>query len=164
VTQRALTALIAFFVLVAIYISFRFEPKMAVAAFIAMIHDLLVTIGVYSLFGFQVTPDTVIAILTISATRSTTPWWSSTACATTRRVWARRADDLLRDDQPVDEPDAGPVHQHLAGRHPPGARRAGGRRRAARATTLQDYGLALFVGLLSGAYSSIFIAARCSPS
>ena len=38
---------------------------MALAAFIAMIHDLLVTVGVYSLFGFQITPDTVIAILTI---------------------------------------------------------------------------------------------------
>ena len=38
---------------------------MALAAFAAMVHDLLVTIGVYSLFGFQVTPDTVIAILTI---------------------------------------------------------------------------------------------------
>ena len=38
---------------------------MALAAFIAMVHDLLVTIGVYSLFGFQITPDTVIAMLTI---------------------------------------------------------------------------------------------------
>ena len=38
---------------------------MALAAFIAVVHDLLVTAGVYSLFGFQVTPDTVIAILTI---------------------------------------------------------------------------------------------------
>jgi len=39
------------------YISIRFEPKMAVAAFIAMVHDLLVTVGVYSLFGLQITPD-----------------------------------------------------------------------------------------------------------
>ena len=58
-------ALIVFFIVVAVYISFRFEPKMALAAFVAMIHDLLVTVGVYSLVGFQVTPDTVIAILTI---------------------------------------------------------------------------------------------------
>ena len=42
--------------MVGIYISFRFEPKMALAAFIAMVHDLLITIGVYSLAGFQVTP------------------------------------------------------------------------------------------------------------
>jgi len=65
ITHRALEALIAFFIAVLIYISARFEPKMALAAFAAMVHDLLVTIGVYSLFGFQVTPDTVIAILTI---------------------------------------------------------------------------------------------------
>ena len=65
VTNRALIALITFFVVVVIYISFRFEPKMALAAFIAMLHDLAVTVGVFSLAGFSVSPDTVIAILTI---------------------------------------------------------------------------------------------------
>ena len=65
ITQRALEALIVFFIAVVAYIAMRFEPKMALAAFIAMLHDLLVTVGVYSLFGFQITPDTVIAILTI---------------------------------------------------------------------------------------------------
>src|SRR5665213_522872 len=65
IKDRALEALIVFFIAVVVYISIRFEPKMAMAAFIAMLHDLLVTIGVYSLFGFQITPDTVIAILTI---------------------------------------------------------------------------------------------------
>jgi preprotein translocase subunit SecF len=65
ITNKALEALIVFFIAVVAYISIRFEPKMAAAAFIAMVHDLLVTIGVYSLFGLQITPDTVIAILTI---------------------------------------------------------------------------------------------------
>jgi preprotein translocase subunit SecF len=65
ITHRALEALIIFFIAVVAYISIRFEPKMAAAAFIAMVHDLLVTVGVYSLFGLQITPDTVIAILTI---------------------------------------------------------------------------------------------------
>src|SRR5487761_1933867 len=65
ITRRALEALIVFFIAVVIYISVRFEPKMALAAFVAMVHDLLVTVGVYSLFGFQITPDTVIALLTI---------------------------------------------------------------------------------------------------
>ena len=65
ITNKALEALIVFFIAVVAYISIRFEPKMAIAAFIAMVHDLLVTVGVYSLFGFQITPDTVIAILTI---------------------------------------------------------------------------------------------------
>ena len=57
--KKALEALIAFFIAVVAYISIRFEPKMALAAFLAMLHDLLVTVGIYSLFGFQVTPDTV---------------------------------------------------------------------------------------------------------
>ncbi|HMD46511.1 MAG TPA: protein translocase subunit SecF, partial [Acidimicrobiales bacterium] len=65
VTQRALLGLVVFLIVVAIYISFRFEPKMALAAFVALMHDLLVTVGIYSIAGFQVTPDTVIAILTI---------------------------------------------------------------------------------------------------
>ena len=58
-------AVLVFFVVVVVYISFRFEWKMAMAALIAVIHDLLVTAGIYSLAGFQVTPDTVIALLTI---------------------------------------------------------------------------------------------------
>ena len=65
ITNKAIEALIIFFIVVAIYISIRFEPKMALAAFIAMIHDVLIAIGIYSIFGFQVTPDTVVAILTI---------------------------------------------------------------------------------------------------
>ncbi len=65
ITEKALQALIAFFIAVVAYISIRFEPKMALAAFIAMLHDLAVTIGIYAIFGFQVTPDTVIAVLTI---------------------------------------------------------------------------------------------------
>jgi preprotein translocase subunit SecF len=65
ITNKAIEALIIFFIVVAIYISIRFEPKMALAAFIAMVHDVLVAIGIYSIFNFQVTPDTVVAILTI---------------------------------------------------------------------------------------------------
>jgi preprotein translocase subunit SecF len=65
VTNRALIALLVFFIAVVIYISGRFEPKMAISAFVAMVHDLLITMGIYSIFGFQVTPDTVIALLTI---------------------------------------------------------------------------------------------------
>src|SRR5207237_4923737 len=65
VTNKARTALIAFFVAISIYISFRFEPKMAVAAIVAVLHDILVTVGVYSISRFEVTPATVVAFLTI---------------------------------------------------------------------------------------------------
>ena len=65
ITDKAILAVLVFFIVVVAYISFRFEWKMAIAALIAVIHDLLVTAGIYSLTGFQVTPDTVVAVLTI---------------------------------------------------------------------------------------------------
>ncbi len=65
ITNKALRALIAFLIVITIYISLRFEPKMAVACLAALVHDILVTVGVYSLSGFEVTPATVVAFLTI---------------------------------------------------------------------------------------------------
>lgn len=65
ITQKAIQGLVVFIVVVVFYISLRFEWKMALAAIIALFHDLLITAGVYSLVGFEVTPATVIAILTI---------------------------------------------------------------------------------------------------
>ena len=65
ITEKAIRALIAFFVIVSLYISWRLEWKMAIAAFVAMVHDVLISVGVYSLFGFEVTPATVVAFLTI---------------------------------------------------------------------------------------------------
>ena len=65
VTRRALIALGAFFLVVAIYVSIRFEPKMVVGALVAVLHDLVITGGIYALAGFEVTPATIIALLTI---------------------------------------------------------------------------------------------------
>ncbi len=65
VSQKALKALIVFFVLLALYLSVRFEWKMSASAIVAVIHDIVFTVGVYALFGFQVTPATVTAFLTI---------------------------------------------------------------------------------------------------
>ncbi|MGH9286609.1 MAG: protein translocase subunit SecF, partial [Acidimicrobiales bacterium] len=65
ITKKARNALIAFLVVITIYISLRFEPKMALAALAALVHDVLVTVGVYSISGFEVTPSTVVAFLTI---------------------------------------------------------------------------------------------------
>jgi len=160
VTDRALLALGVFFIVVGIYISFRFEPKMALAAFIAMVHDLLVTIGVYSLAGFQVTPDTVIAVLTIlgyslydtvvvfdrvrdntrgPAMSSGRMTYSEMVNLSMNQTLARSVNTSLVAILPV-------LSVLVVGAYILGA------------TTLQNYGLALTVGLLSGAYSSIFIA------
>ncbi|BBY42945.1 protein-export membrane protein SecF [Mycolicibacterium celeriflavum] len=65
ITQKALIALVVFLVLAAIYITVRYERYMAVAALATLVFDLVVTAGVYSLVGFEVTPATVIGLLTI---------------------------------------------------------------------------------------------------
>jgi len=65
ITEKAVRALAIFLGLVAIYIAWRFEWRMALAALIAMVHDVVISVGLYSLFGFEVTPATVVAFLTI---------------------------------------------------------------------------------------------------
>lgn len=65
ITTKALKALLIFFAAVSMYIAWRFEWRMAVSAIVAMVHDVGVSVGVYSLFGLEVTPATVVAFLTI---------------------------------------------------------------------------------------------------
>jgi preprotein translocase subunit SecF len=159
ITNKAIEALIIFFIVVAIYISTRFEPKMALAAFIAMIHDVLVAIGIYSIFNFQVTPDTVVAILTIlgyslydtvvvfDRVRDNTKGIGSSGRLTYPQLINLSMNQTLARSINTSMVAIIPVLAVLL----IGAQLLG-------ASTLQSYGLALFVGLLSGAYSSIFIA------
>jgi preprotein translocase subunit SecF len=65
ISQQALIALAVFLVLVTIFLALYFEKWMAVAALAALVHDIVVTAGVYSIVGFEVTPATVIGLLTI---------------------------------------------------------------------------------------------------
>lgn len=159
VTRKAIEALIVFFIAVTLYISVRFEFKMAVAAIIAVIHDILVTVGIYSLTGFQVTPDTVIAVLTVlgyslydtvvvfdrirenakglgASGRIT---YSDMVNLSMNQTLARSINTSLVAIIPV-------LSVLVVGSFVLGA------------TSLQDFGLALVIGLTSGAYSSIFIA------
>ena len=159
ITNDAIKALIIFFIAVGIYISIRFEPKMALSAFIAMIHDVLVAIGIYSIFNFQVTPDTVVAILTIlgyslydtvvvfDRVRDNTRGIGSSGRLTYPQLINLSMNQTLARSINTSAVAILPVLSVLV----IGAQVFG-------ATTLQSYGLALFVGLLSGAYSSIFIA------
>jgi preprotein translocase subunit SecF len=159
ITNKAIEALIVFFIVVGIYISIRFEPKMALAAFIAMIHDVVVAVGVYSLFNFQVTPDTVVAILTIlgyslydtvvvfDRVRDNTKNIGSSGRLTYAQLINLSMNQTLARSINTSAVAIIPVLAVLL----VGAELLG-------ASTLQQYGLALFVGLLSGAYSSIFIA------
>lgn len=65
ITRQAIIALAVFLVLVTIFLAFYFERAMAIAALVALVHDVVVTAGVYSLVGFEVSPSTVIGLLTI---------------------------------------------------------------------------------------------------
>jgi len=65
ITKKALIALVVFLVLAAIYITVRYERYMAISALATLVFDLVVTAGVYALVGFEVTPATVIGLLTI---------------------------------------------------------------------------------------------------
>jgi SecD/SecF fusion protein len=65
ITDRALMALALSIAAILLYISLRFEYKMSITAVIALAHDILITLGVYSLVGAEVTPNTIAALLTI---------------------------------------------------------------------------------------------------
>jgi preprotein translocase subunit SecF len=159
ITNDAIKALIIFFIVVGIYISIRFEPKMALSAFIAMVHDVLVAVGIYSIFNFQVTPDTVVAILTIlgyslydtvvvfDRVRDNTRGIGTSGRLTYPQLINLSMNQTLARSINTSAVAIIPVLAILL----IGAQFLG-------ASTLQSYGLALFVGLLSGAYSSIFIA------
>ncbi len=159
VTKKARNALVVFFILISIYISLRFEWKMAVAALTAVVHDILVTVGIYSISRFQVTPATVVAFLTIlgyslydtivvfdkveentkglAATGRFT--YSDTVNLSMNQVLMRSLNTSIVAIMPI-------VSILVIGAGVLGA------------TTLNDFGLALLVGLLTGAYSSIFVA------
>jgi preprotein translocase subunit SecF len=159
ITDKAIEGLVIFLVAVALYIAVRFEAKMAAAAFFALIHDLVITAGVYSLVGFSVSPSTVIAILTILGfslydtvvvfdrvrenTEDITPRSNRTYTAAANLAVNQT---LMRS-----------INTSLIALLPVAALLFVGAGLLG-AGTLKDLALAQFVGLAVGAYSSIFIA------
>jgi len=160
ITERALIALGVFLALVALVIGIYFrDVKMSAAALLALGHDLILTIGIYALVGFTVTPATLIGILTIlgyslydtvvvfdkvrenvrDLRSSTTRTYSEAANLAVNQVLVRSINTTIIGVLPVVALlFAGAV---ILGEGP-----------------LKDLALALFVGMVSGAYSSIFIA------
>ncbi|MBH5337944.1 protein translocase subunit SecF [Streptomyces pactum] len=159
IANKAWKGLVIFMVLVVIYLAIAFEWRMAVAALIALIHDLTITVGVYALVGFEVTPGTVIGLLTIlgyslydtvvvfdglkeasrDITKQNRHTYSEIANRSLNATLVRSINTTVVALLPV----AGLLF--IGG----GALGAG---------MLNDISLALFVGLAAGAYSSIFIA------
>jgi preprotein translocase subunit SecF len=159
VTSKAIEALIVFLIVIVIYLSVAFEWRMAAAAFVALVHDIVITIGVYALAGFSVSPTSVIGLLTIlgyslydtvvvfDKVRENTA-----GLLTTQRSTYSDAANLALNQTLVRSMNTSltallPVASILF----VGAGLLG-------AGTLKDLALVLFVGMLSGTYSSIFIA------
>ena len=159
VTNKARTALVVFFVLITVYISLRFEWKMALAALAAVVHDILVTVGIYSVSRFEVTPATVVAFLTIlgyslydtvvvfDKVQENTRGLSATGRMTYSQVVNLSMNEVLMRSINTSLVAILPILSVLV----IGSGVLG-------ATALKDFGLALLVGLLTGAYSSIFVA------
>ena len=160
ITKKALYGLVAFLLAVMLFLAMTFEPKMAVAAIVAVVHDVFITVGIYALVGFDVTPATIIGFLTIlgyslydtvvvfdkvrentkSVTATSKQTYSQAANLAVNQTIVRSANTSIIALLPV-----GSILFVGAG--------------LLGAGTLKDLSLALFIGLAVGTYSSIFIAA-----
>jgi preprotein translocase subunit SecF len=159
ISRKALEALVVFLIVVVAYISVRLEFKMAVASVLALAHDVVITVGLYALVGFSVSPSTVIALLTILGYSL----YDSVV------VFDRVEENVANIGGPGRRTYAETVNLSLnevlwrslntsfTSLMPVGALLLVGAQLLG-AETLQDLALALFIGMAIGAYSSIFIA------
>jgi preprotein translocase subunit SecF len=159
ITDKALIALVVFLVAVVLFLAVRFQPKMAVGAIAALLHDLVVTAGIYSLIGFEVTPSTVIGLLTIlgfslydtvvvfDKVDENTKGLSAGA----RMTWSEAANLAVNQTLMRSINTSVIALLPVAGLLFVGAGLLG-------VGTLKDLALVLFVGLAAGTYSSIFLA------
>ncbi|MBW3621171.1 MAG: protein translocase subunit SecF [Actinobacteria bacterium] len=158
ISRKALEALVVFLVVVIAYISIRLEFKMAVAAVIALVHDLFITVGLYALAGFNVSPSTVIALLTIlgySLYDSIVVFDRVKENATGPLATRVRYDQLV--NVSMNEVLWRSLNTSMTSLLPVGALLVIGSQ-VLGADTLNDLALALFIGMALGAYSSLFVA------
>lgn len=160
VSGKAIKALIFFFIVIASYLTMRFEWKMAGSAILAVIHDIAITAGIYAVTQIEVTPATIVAFLTIlgyslydtvvvfDRVRENTASMASMRGETYSEMVNKSLNQTLMRSLNTSFVAVLPVASLLfVGSYILGA------------VALRDFGLALFVGLMSGAYSSIFVAA-----
>ena len=159
VTDKAVRALLVFFAVVALYLTIRLEWKMALGALVAVAHDIVISVGFYSLFQLEITPATVIAFLTIMgySLYDTIVVYDKVREVTGRlgaserysytelmnlalnRVTMRSINTSVSSSLPV-------VSLLVVGWLIMGA------------SALQEFGVALLVGIIIGSYSSLFLA------
>ena len=159
ITSKALRALLVFLVVIVVFMSWRFEWKMAVGALAALFHDMVITAGIYALVGFEVTPSTVVALLTIlgyslydtvvvfDKLEEQTSLFATTGRMTYRDAANRALNQVFMRSLNTSLTTLLPVSALLF----IGAGLLG-------ASTLEDLALALLIGILAGTYSSIFFA------
>ncbi|MEZ0089813.1 protein translocase subunit SecF [Streptacidiphilus sp. EB129] len=159
ISQKALYGLIAFMVLVTLYLAIAFEWRLAVAALVALIHDLLITIGVYALLGFTVTSGTVIGFLTVLgySLYDTVVVFDGLKDATKKLTSQTRITYSEAANRSLNGTLVRSINTTVLALLPVAALLfiGGG---LLGAGTLNDISLALFVGLSAGAYSSICVA------
>ena len=159
ITKKALYGLIAFLLAVMLFLTMTFEPKMAIAAIVAVVHDVFITVGIYALVGFDVTPATIIGFLTIlgyslydtvvvfDKVRENT----KAVAATSKQTYSQAANHA------VNQTIVRSANTSIIALLPVGSILFVGAGLLG-AGTLKDLSLALFIGLAVGTYSSIFIA------
>jgi preprotein translocase subunit SecF len=159
ITAKALEALIAFLIVIVIYLTIAFDWKMAVAAFVALIHDLVIATGVYALTGFQVSPATIIGLLTILgySLYDTVVVFDKVRENTAGLLGGARSTYSQAANLALNQTLVRSINTSLIALLPVAAILfvGGG---LLGAGELKDLALVLFVGMLSGTYSSIFIA------
>jgi preprotein translocase subunit SecF len=172
ITHKALYGLFAFLFAIVLFLSLAFEPKMAISAIVAVVHDIVITVGIYALVGFDVTPATVIGFLTILgySLYDTVVVFDKVRENTRGLTGGSRMTYSQAANHAVNQSLVRSINTSLIALLPVasilfvGAGLLG-------AGTLKDLSLALFVGLAIGTYSSIFVATpllaslhECKPS
>jgi preprotein translocase subunit SecF len=159
VTNRALLGLGIFLVFVVLFISLAFEFKMAIAAIVALLHDIVITVGVYAVVGFDVTPATVIGLLTILgySLYDTIVVFDSIRENTAGLTGSNRQTYSEAANFSVNQTLVRSINTSVTALLPIGAILFVGAY-VLGAGTLKDLSLVLFVGIVASTYSSIFIA------
>lgn len=159
ISEKALRALVFFLLGLVVFLSLYFEWKMAFAAILALIHDLIITIGIYALIGFEVTPATVIGFLTILgySLYDTVVVFDKVRENTAGLSGGSRMTYSYAANLALNQTLVRSINTSVIALLPIGAILFAGVVLLG-AGPLKDLSLALFIGVAAGTYSSIFIA------
>ena len=159
ITKKAIYGLIAFLLVIMLFLAMVFEPKMAAAAILAVVHDVFITVGIYALIGFDVTPATIIGFLTILgySLYDTVVVFDKVRENTKSVVANSKVTYSQAANLAVNQTIVRSLNTSIIALIPVGSILFVGAGLLG-AGTLKDLSLALFIGLAVGTYSSLFIA------